>query len=79
MYKLFIIIIVISQVYSIFFQVINLFTIITNNLLIFYLVFRYHLLYKLSKKFKNFNILLPKSLKESDNNICESCGRRFNT
>ena len=55
-YRIFILLIIATQLYSIIFQEVNTFTLITNGVLIIYLAFRFYLLIKLSKDADELNV-----------------------
>ncbi len=70
-YKAFILLIIVSQIYSIAYQEINTFTLVTNAALIVYLVFRFYLLIKLSKDAASLQIPLTEFLKVRCCNECK--------
>lgn len=77
-YKIFILLLILNQLYVIIWQAINFYTILINIILTLYLIFRYYLLCKLSKKANKFNISLPKLLQNEHNgsHTCSNCGSK---
>ena len=59
-YKIFMILIVLSQAYSLIFQVVNLFTLMVNIIIILYVIFRFYLLNKLCKRVGHSGVALSK-------------------
>jgi len=75
-YKTFLLILISAQLYSIYFQVINLYTILINILLSAYLIFKYYLLQNLNVKAKNLSLTLPEFLikrGEKCDDFCKKC------
>lgn len=64
LYKVFIIIIALTQVYILVFEVINTFTIVMNFVLIIYLIFRFYLLHNLCKRTDMMNDNLARLIQE---------------
>ena len=76
LYKLFIVTMIIAQVCNVVFQVVNVYTLICNVILTMYLVFRYYLLFKLSKRADKINLTLTDYLqiKNKGRCVCVHCG-----
>lgn len=72
LYKIFIIVLALAQIYCLVFQVVNAFTLTINVLLLIYLIFRFYLIQKLSKEADKLNIPLAEFL-EQRNVKCELC------
>lgn len=72
-YKVFILLIITSQIYSIAFQEINTFTLTMNILLGLYFAFRFYLLIKLAKDAVKYQIPFPEFLKMRCSGCCEKC------
>jgi hypothetical protein len=70
-YKLFMIVLILSQIYLLIFPVVNLFTILTNLVLIVYLSFRFYLLHKLCENTNKIN----KSVIRLIETYCEGCDK----
>lgn len=73
LYKVFILGMISIQVYTIIYQEVNLFTLTSNFVLIVYLVFRFYLLFKLSKDAVRLNIPFPEFLKTRCIGCFEKC------
>tara|TARA_R110000851_G_scaffold196444_2_gene347377 strand:- start:18687 stop:18977 length:291 start_codon:yes stop_codon:yes gene_type:complete len=74
-YKVFIAILIVAQGYALVFGVVNLFTLFVNFITIGYLLFRFYLLVKLSKRAKKLYMTLPEFLVKRNVKfeLCDKC------
>jgi len=74
-YKIFIIALILFQFYLLVFRVINNFTILMNGIIFLYFIFRYYLLYKLSKRATKMSLTLPELVNKKviKCSTCKNC------
>jgi Flp pilus assembly protein TadB len=75
-YKMFLVFLFAAQIYCIFFQAINVFTIFVNGVLGLYLIFRFYLLVKFKKRANKLSMTLPDFLYKRNviGEVCKKCG-----
>jgi len=75
---MFIVFLIVAQGYALVFGVVNLFTLFVNYITMGYLLFRFYLLVKLSKKAKKVYMTLPeflvkRNVKFEHSDKCKNC------
>lgn len=82
-YKVFLIIMIIAQIYSLFFMALPIILMIGNSILGMYLIFRYYMLSRMQKRAIVLDFTLTEFLNErsssrdcSDSLSCPRCSRR---